>query len=168
MPQRDPAEHRPAPPSARPTSCCADPVRGRAVRGSGSGRTRPAQSLTWVAAMVLFYVPMAASVICLNRRMPLEGGLTSGPAKPFRRSGRLPHGVESLGLGLAVTATDSVRDSHGAQVLIGPRGRVGYRRIGSALRWRLCHDPDRRHPPSRLSRSELGKLDPQTSAGIAC
>ncbi|MGA9984084.1 MAG: amino acid permease, partial [Acidobacteriaceae bacterium] len=40
-----------------------------------AGGLGPAQSLTWVAAMVLFYVPMAASVICLNRRMPLEGGL---------------------------------------------------------------------------------------------
>lgn len=39
---------------------------------AGLGR---AQSVTWAAAMLLFYVPMAASVIALNRRMPLEGGL---------------------------------------------------------------------------------------------
>jgi len=34
-----------------------------------------AQALTWVAAMLLFYFPMAAVVIVLNRIMPLEGGL---------------------------------------------------------------------------------------------
>jgi glutamate:GABA antiporter len=39
---------------------------------AGLGR---AQTLTWLVAMLLFYLPMAASVICLNRQMPLEGGL---------------------------------------------------------------------------------------------
>ena len=39
---------------------------------AGLGR---AQALTWVAAMVVFYLPMAVSVIYLNREMPLEGGL---------------------------------------------------------------------------------------------
>src|SRR5271167_3531281 len=39
---------------------------------AGLGR---AQALTWIAAMVLFYLPMAVSVIYLNREMPLEGGL---------------------------------------------------------------------------------------------
>src|ERR1043166_4294524 len=29
----------------------------------------------WLTAMLLFYLPLAAVVICLNRRMPLEGGL---------------------------------------------------------------------------------------------
>jgi amino acid transporter len=29
----------------------------------------------WVAAMLLFYLPLAAVVIYLNRMMPLEGGL---------------------------------------------------------------------------------------------
>jgi len=38
--------------------------------GLGRGMT-----VTWVAAMLVFYVPMAASVIALNRLMPLEGGL---------------------------------------------------------------------------------------------
>lgn len=38
--------------------------------GLGRGMT-----MTWIAAMLVFYVPMAASVIALNRRMPLEGGL---------------------------------------------------------------------------------------------
>lgn len=34
-----------------------------------------AQALTWIAAMLLFYFPMAAVVVVLNRSMPLEGGL---------------------------------------------------------------------------------------------
>lgn len=34
-----------------------------------------AQAVTWIAAMVLFYLPMGASVVVLNRRLPLEGGL---------------------------------------------------------------------------------------------
>src|SRR5271168_876669 len=38
--------------------------------GLGRGET-----LTWMAAMLLFYVPMGAVVIGLNRVMPLEGGL---------------------------------------------------------------------------------------------
>lgn len=38
--------------------------------GLGKGMT-----ITWVAAMLVFYIPMAASVIALNRLMPLEGGL---------------------------------------------------------------------------------------------
>lgn len=29
----------------------------------------------WIAAMLLYYLPLAAVVICLNRLMPLEGGL---------------------------------------------------------------------------------------------
>ena len=34
-----------------------------------------AETLMWIGAMALFYLPMAASVIALNRAMPLEGGL---------------------------------------------------------------------------------------------
>jgi len=39
---------------------------------AGLGR---AQALTWIAAMLLFYLPCAATVIALNRIMPLEGGV---------------------------------------------------------------------------------------------
>jgi amino acid transporter len=39
---------------------------------AGLGR---GQAVTWIAAMALFYLPCAASVICLNHIMPLEGGL---------------------------------------------------------------------------------------------
>jgi amino acid transporter len=34
-----------------------------------------AHAAFWVGAMLLFYLPLAAVVICLNRMMPLEGGL---------------------------------------------------------------------------------------------
>jgi amino acid transporter len=39
---------------------------------AGLGR---AQAVVWIAAMALFYLPMAVSVFYLNREMPLEGGL---------------------------------------------------------------------------------------------
>lgn len=39
---------------------------------AGIGR---GQALTWAAAMLLFFFPMAAVVVYLNREMPLEGGL---------------------------------------------------------------------------------------------
>src|SRR6201996_2550254 len=39
---------------------------------AGLGR---GQALTWIAAMLVFYLPMAVSVIYLNRVWPLEGGL---------------------------------------------------------------------------------------------
>jgi amino acid transporter len=39
---------------------------------AGLGR---AQAVVWIAAMALFYLPMAVSVYYLNREMPLEGGL---------------------------------------------------------------------------------------------
>jgi amino acid transporter len=49
-------------------------VVGSAWVGVGAGLGR-GQALTWIAAMLLFYFPMAAVVIALNRIMPLEGGL---------------------------------------------------------------------------------------------
>ncbi len=36
-----------------------------------------AQAVYWITAMAVFYLPMAASVLYLNREMPLEGGLYS-------------------------------------------------------------------------------------------
>ena len=47
---------------------------------AGLGR---AQTVTWIAAMLVFYLPMAASVIALNREMPLEGGLYVWAHKAF-------------------------------------------------------------------------------------
>ena len=39
---------------------------------AGLGRS---QAVTWMMAMLVFYLPVAAAVLCLNREMPLEGGL---------------------------------------------------------------------------------------------
>ncbi len=47
---------------------------------AGLGRS---QAVTWVAAMLVFYVPMACSVLCLNRQMPLEGGLYAWARNAF-------------------------------------------------------------------------------------
>jgi amino acid transporter len=49
-------------------------VVGSAWVGIAAGLGR-AQAVVWIAAMLLFYVPMAVSVYYLNREMPLEGGL---------------------------------------------------------------------------------------------
>jgi amino acid transporter len=49
-------------------------VVGSAWVGVAAGLGR-AQALVWIAAMALFYLPMAVSVYYLNREMPLEGGL---------------------------------------------------------------------------------------------
>src|SRR5579871_5999942 len=40
-----------------------------------AGKLGPSHVVFWVTALLLFYLPMAAVVIYLNRLMPLEGGL---------------------------------------------------------------------------------------------
>src|ERR1700691_3825018 len=79
-----------------------------------------AQSLTWVAAMLLFYVPMAASVICLNRQMPLEGELYVWARAAF---GDLVGFLTAWNLwvyGIAVTATILYAIPTELSYLIGP------------------------------------------------
>ncbi len=49
-------------------------VVGSAWVGIAAGLGR-AQAVVWIAAMLMFYLPMAVSVYYLNREMPLEGGL---------------------------------------------------------------------------------------------
>ena len=49
------------------------------VVGSGwvgtAAKLGPSQLVFWMLAIVTYYLPQAAVVIYLNRRMPLEGGL---------------------------------------------------------------------------------------------
>src|SRR6185503_10730405 len=49
------------------------------IVGSGwvgtAAKLGPSHVVFWCLAILLFYVPQAAVVIYLNRRMPLEGGL---------------------------------------------------------------------------------------------
>jgi glutamate:GABA antiporter len=69
---------------------------------AGLGR---AQALTWIAAMVLFYLPMAVSVIYLNREMPLEGGLYVWARTAFGDLGGFMAAWNIWFYGIAVTAT---------------------------------------------------------------
>jgi glutamate:GABA antiporter len=84
---------------------------------AGLGR---AQTLTWMAAMLLFYLPMAGSVIALNREMPLEGGLYVWAHKAF---GDLAGFLTAWNLwvyGIAVTATILYAIPTELSYLIGP------------------------------------------------
>jgi glutamate:GABA antiporter len=69
---------------------------------AGLGR---AQALTWIAAMILFYLPMAVSVIYLNREMPLEGGLYVWARTAFGDLGGFMTAWNLWFYGVAVTAT---------------------------------------------------------------
>jgi glutamate:GABA antiporter len=69
---------------------------------AGLGR---AQALTWIAAMVLFYLPMAVSVVYLNREMPLEGGLYVWAHTAFGDLGGFMTAWNVWFYGVAITAT---------------------------------------------------------------
>jgi amino acid transporter len=79
-------------------------VVGSAWVGVAAGLGR-AQALTWIAAMVLFYLPMAVSVIYLNREMPLEGGLYVWAHTAFGDLGGFMTAWNLWFYGVAVTAT---------------------------------------------------------------
>src|ERR1700728_4306786 len=85
-----------------------------------AGGLGPAQSLTWVAAMLVFYVPMAASVICLNRRMPLEGGLYVWARTAFGDLGGFLTAWNLWVYGIAVTAAILYAIPTELSYLIGP------------------------------------------------
>ena len=80
-----------------------------------------AQMLTWIAAMLLFYVPMAASVIGLNREMPLEGGLYAWAHKALGDLGGFLTAWNLWVYGIAVTATILYAIPTELAYLIGPR-----------------------------------------------
>src|SRR5580698_4692407 len=85
-----------------------------------AGGLGAAQSLTWVAAMLVFYVPMAASVICLNRKMPLEGGLYVWAREAFGDLGGFLTAWNLWVYGIAVTATILYAIPTELSYLIGP------------------------------------------------
>jgi len=85
-----------------------------------AGGLGPAQSLTWVAAMLVFYIPMAASVICLNRAMPLEGGLYVWARQAFGDLGGFLTAWNLWVYGIAVTATILYAIPTELSYLIGP------------------------------------------------
>ena len=84
---------------------------------AGLGR---AQALTWIAAMVLFYLPMAVSVIYLNREMPLEGGLYVWARTAFGDLGGFMTAWNIWFYGIAVTATILYAIPTEISYLIGP------------------------------------------------
>src|ERR1700691_1202095 len=87
-----------------------------------AGGLGAAQSLTWVAAMLVFYLPMAASVICLNRKMPLEGGLYIWAREAFGDLGGFLTAWNLWVYGIAVTATILYAIPTELSYLIGPAG----------------------------------------------
>ncbi len=50
----------------------------------------------WLLAILLFYIPQAAVVIYLNRRMPLEGGIYQWAKLGFNKFAGFHRGVEPL------------------------------------------------------------------------
>ncbi|HEX4320168.1 MAG TPA: APC family permease, partial [Acidobacteriaceae bacterium] len=84
---------------------------------AGLGR---AQALTWIAAILLFYLPCAATVIAINRILPLEGGVYAWAHQAF---GDLPGFLTAWNLwvyGLAVTAAILYAIPTELSYLIGP------------------------------------------------
>src|SRR6202167_2476907 len=85
---------------------------------AGLGR---AQALTWLAAMLLFYFPVAAVVIGLNRIMPLEGGLYVWAHRAFGGLGGFLTAWNLWVYGIAVTAAILYAIPTELAYLIGPR-----------------------------------------------
>jgi glutamate:GABA antiporter len=85
---------------------------------AGLGR---AQALTWLAAMLLFYFPMAAVVIGLNRIMPLEGGLYVWAHRAFGGLGGFLTAWNLWVYGIAVTAAILYAIPTELAYLIGPQ-----------------------------------------------
>lgn len=85
---------------------------------AGLGR---AQALTWMAAMLLFYVPMAAVVIGLNRIMPLEGGIYVWARQAFGGLGGFLTAWNLWVYGIAVIAAILYQTPSELSYLIGPK-----------------------------------------------
>jgi len=78
-------------------------VVGSAWVGVAAGLGR-AQAVVWLAAMALFYLPMAVSVYYLNREMPLEGRLYVWARRAFGDSWGFMTAWNIWAYGLCVTA----------------------------------------------------------------
>src|ERR1700742_131932 len=84
---------------------------------AGLGR---GQTVTWIAAMLLFYFPMAVSVIYLNREMPLEGGLYVWARTAFGDLGGFMTAWNIWVYGIAVSAAILYAIPTELYYLIGP------------------------------------------------
>jgi amino acid transporter len=85
---------------------------------AGLGR---GQALTWIAAMLLFYLPMCAVVIGLNRIMPLEGGLYVWARQAFGDLGGFLTAWNLWVYAMAATAAILYAIPTELAYLIGPR-----------------------------------------------
>ena len=92
---------------------------------AGLGR---AQAVTWVAAMVVFYFPMAASVICLNRIWPLEGGLYVWAHRAYGDLGGFLTAWNLWVYAISITAAICTRLPASLLISLGPL-RQGFQRI---------------------------------------
>lgn len=86
-----------------------------------AGELGKAQALTWVAAMLLFYFPMAAVVIGLNRIMPLEGGLYVWAHRAFGSLGGFLVAWNLWVYGISITAAILYAIPTELAYLIGPK-----------------------------------------------
>ena len=94
-------------------------VVGSAWVGVAAGLGR-GQAVTWIVAMALFYLPMSASVICLNRLMPLEGGLYIWARAAFGDRGGFLTAWNLWVYGIVVTASILYAIPTELSYLIGP------------------------------------------------
>jgi amino acid transporter len=78
------------------------------------------QTITWIAAMLVFYIPMAGSVIALNRAMPLEGGLYIWAHRAFGDLGGFLTAWNLWVYGIVVTAAILYAIPTELSYLIGP------------------------------------------------
>ncbi len=84
---------------------------------AGLGR---AETVMWAFAMLVFYLPMAASVIALNREMPLEGGLYVWAHRAFGDFGGFLTAWNLWVYGIFVTAAIIYAIPTEISYLIGP------------------------------------------------
>jgi amino acid transporter len=80
-----------------------------------------AQAVTWIAAMLLFYFPMAAVVVLLNRIMPLEGGLYVWAHRAFGNLGGFLTAWNLWFYGVSVAVAILYATPTELAYLIGPR-----------------------------------------------
>ena len=94
-------------------------VVGSAWVGIAAGLGR-AQAVAWLAALALFYLPMAVSVYFLNREMPLEGGLYVWARTAFGDAGGFLTAWNVWAYGLAVIAAILFQIPSELAYMLGP------------------------------------------------
>jgi len=80
-----------------------------------------AHALTWIAAMLVFYFPMAAVVVLLNRIMPLEGGLYVWAHRAFGNLGGFLTAWNLWFYGVSIVVAILYATPTELAYLIGPR-----------------------------------------------